>query len=357
MNVTFLIGNGFDLRLGMKTRFADMYEGYIDQPSSSAAIASFKEMLAEDAPEYKTWGDFEMALAQRASCFKAEDDFIECLRDFKVYMAKHLTEEQKCFRKRLTVSMNAKSQCMSELSDGIRNFYKGLRPNVKNMFEGLGLNTDTHYHFITFNYTDVFDSFLASSLRTEDVIHIHGKLDADVVLGADNMRQLIDLPYKITKRFQRAFIKPEFNKSYDNARMAKASQIIGNSTIICIYGMSLGPSDYSWTTMLKDWLLADEDNHLVYFVHDEAVFDQLNWDAIMDEEEDRIASLLGKICDSGDEMDRIFDQIHVPVGYDIFAIDEILKNEKIAAEEEFKKKEELRKRLEERPVENGALAK
>ena len=187
-------------------------------------------------------------------------------------MAKHLTEEQKCFRKRLTVSMSAKSQCMSELSDGIRNFYKGLRPNVKNMFEGLGLNTDTHYHFITFNYTDVFDSFLASSLRTEDVIHIHGKLDADVVLGADNMGQLIDLPYKTTKRFQRAFIKPEFNKSYDNARVAKASQIIRNSTIICIYGMSLGPSDYSWATMLKDWLLADEDNHLVYFVHDEAVF-------------------------------------------------------------------------------------
>ena len=29
MNVTFMIGNGFDLRLGMKTRYTDMYDGYI----------------------------------------------------------------------------------------------------------------------------------------------------------------------------------------------------------------------------------------------------------------------------------------------------------------------------------------
>lgn len=34
MNVTFMIGNGFDLRLGMRTRYADMYTGYVNTPET-----------------------------------------------------------------------------------------------------------------------------------------------------------------------------------------------------------------------------------------------------------------------------------------------------------------------------------
>lgn len=47
MNITFMIGNGFDLHLGMKTRFTDMYEGYIQSPSEDIVIQRFKEDLKE----------------------------------------------------------------------------------------------------------------------------------------------------------------------------------------------------------------------------------------------------------------------------------------------------------------------
>ena len=84
-----------------------------------------------------------------------------------------------------------------------------------------------------------------------------------------------------------------------------------------------------------------------------SVFNKSNWDAIIDEEEDRIASLLGKICDSGDEMSQIFDQVHIPVGYDIFNIDNILTSEKRKIDDETARKEALRKQLENRPQEIG----
>ncbi|MCB6501494.1 hypothetical protein LI148_13675 [Colidextribacter sp. 210702-DFI.3.9] len=67
----------------------------------------------------------------------------------------------------------------------------------------------------------------------------------------------------------------------------------------------------------------------------------------MDEEEDSIASLLGKMCDSGDEMGKIFAQIHIPISYDIFNIDEILKTETIRTNELNRQKSELQKRLRE----------
>jgi len=351
MNITFLIGNGFDLRLGMKTRFADMYEEYIATPSKSDAIKEYKEMLKNDAPKYETWGDFEMAMAQAAKEFEDETAFIECLRDFKVYMAAYLEREQADFDKRMSVSFNARTLCINETWESIHNFYTGLIPNVINEFMALGVQDNPHYSFISFNYTDVFDSLLYSS---HEIIHIHGKLDADVVLGADNIGQVADLPYETTKRFARAFIKPEFNKSFDNARLIKAERAIDNSDIICIYGMSLGRSDYSWIIRLKNWLLSDQGHHLVYFMHDEAEYNRLNWDAIIDTEEDQIVTLLEKLCASSDEMNKVFNQIHIPVGYDMFYVDEILKSEKSKVDEKRKKNEELLDRLQDRPQENLA---
>lgn len=352
MNITFLIGNGFDLRLGMKTRYTDIYKGYVASESSSDAIRKFKKMLKEDAPGYKTWSDFEMAMAQKAKEFDEEDFFIECLRDFKSYMVEHLEKEQSQFMQRMTVSAKTKSICQDEVKDSIQTFYKGLTPNVKNEFIRLGIHNNLKQKFISFNYTNILDNLLP---HNAEIIHIHGRLGADIVLGTDNMTQVADLPYQTTRRFERAFIKPEFNKGYDNARLESAKWYIEKSQIICIYGMSLGKSDYSWVVQLKNWLLDNEDHHLVYFVHDTREFSKLNWDAIMDEEDDRIAGLLGKIFDAGDEMSAVFDQIHIPVGYDIFNIESILKEENIKVIEEGIKREDLRKQLDELHQDNLAL--
>lgn len=343
MKITFLIGNGFDLRIGMNTRFADMYEGYIAQTSTSDVIQKFKEMLKADAPEYKTWGDFEMAMAKKAKDFEDEGSFIECLRDFKLYMVLHLENEQRMFNQRMSVYRSLKSYCIDELSVSVAKFYASLRPNVINEFVRLGVDNKPKYQFISFNYTTVFDSLLPAPMQKP--IHIHGKLDADVVLGADNLDQVKDLPYEITKRFNRAFIKPEFNKSYDDSRIKKAEEIIDSSDIVCVYGMSLGKSDLSWTKRLKDWLLSCKDNHLVCYVYDKREFNKSNWDAIIDEEEDRIVTLLGKICDSSEEMDKVFNQIHIPVGHDIFDIDALLKSKTNELDEENRKTEILRKQL------------
>ena len=351
MNITFLIGNGFDLRMGMKTRFADMYEGYIAQDSATDTIRKFKEMLEADAPNYITWGDFEMAMAEKAKEFEDEDSFIECLRDFKLYMVSHLEKEQQRFQSRTAVGKDVRGRCIDETTKSIEKFYTGLRPNVVNEFIRLGANSNPEYRFVSFNYTNAFDYVL--SPFAGEVIHIHGRLGSDIVLGADNIGQVTDLPYKTTKRFERAFIKPEFNKIYDNSRFKKAKSIIDGSDIICIYGMSLGKSDLSWTKQLKNWLLAHKNNHLVYFVYDEHEFNKSNWDAIIDEEENRIASLLGKICESGDEMSQIFDQVHIPVGYDIFGVDAILKTEKDKADYDEIKREAIRRKTENRPKELG----
>ena len=65
--VTFIIGNGFDLNCGLKTRFTDMYPSYIATPSQYSIIADFKRDIQDnESLHFQRWSDFEMGMARYA---------------------------------------------------------------------------------------------------------------------------------------------------------------------------------------------------------------------------------------------------------------------------------------------------
>ena len=94
----FLIGNGFDLNCGMNTRFSDVYKEYVNSDSKSPIIEAFKREISLDIDR---WGDFEMEMCDYAQSLKTEKEFVECVRDFSVYMREYLDREQKLFFKRI----------------------------------------------------------------------------------------------------------------------------------------------------------------------------------------------------------------------------------------------------------------
>lgn len=131
MQITFMIGNGFDLKLGMKTSYSDVYNSYINTSSTSPIIRGFKNELRKDAPNgYTTWGDFEMAMARYARNFKTEADFVSCVRDFKSHMANHLDAENLKMLKSITESDSMKFICSREISSSFLDFYKGQDQNT-----------------------------------------------------------------------------------------------------------------------------------------------------------------------------------------------------------------------------------
>ena len=65
MNVTFLIGNGFDLGIGLKTAYSDFYNVYCKSDSNdSLAVKKFK---SEIQGNYENWSDFEAAFGEYAT--------------------------------------------------------------------------------------------------------------------------------------------------------------------------------------------------------------------------------------------------------------------------------------------------
>ena len=178
------------------------------------------------------------------------------------------------------------------------------------------------YSFLSFNYTYTLDTLLQFSRIGSVPVHIHGTLNNDVILGVDSIEQLNGCPYPTTRKMQRAFIKPKFNEAYDSERLETARSMILNSDIICSYGFSYGESDETWLELILQWLISDSRHHLVAYQFDDTAYDKFNSDILMDAEDEKKEMLLKKLSAPllTDDV-NILNQVHIPVGYDIFNFD------------------------------------
>lgn len=323
MSTLFLIGNGFDLNCGMKTRYVDVYNGYVNIESSTECLKKFKKTIASDIDN---WGDFEMAMARYAWNFGSEQEFLECSRDFTEYMETYLTEEARLFKERLSNDqvMNA---VIAEMGQSISGFYEDISHNVSGLMERRNAGIVSNFEVISFNYTDAFDYIIskcASSWRSPriNVIHIHGVLGDGPVLGVDNIEQ-IKTKFRLTNKGKRGFVKPIFNVSYDEERVKTAQALINRSNTICLYGMSMGESDLSWRNALVEWLTNDENRHLFIYKYELAKNKYGTVQERMDTEEDEKINLFLKW--GMDVESPIFERVHIPCGKNIFNVDGVIK--------------------------------
>lgn len=327
MGVTFLIGNGFDLNLGMKTRYTDMYDSYIKSKSKSTVIDKFKKDLQkEEHNHYENWSDFEMGMARYAQNFTDENEFIECIWDFKAHMVDCLKKEDTAIINKINSSPNT---ALTGLIKTLQTFHRGSTRNITYEIEDIIYkNKYCPCSFITFNYTKVLDRILNMTPEHFDmgdvifdvdrhIIHVHGSVDYDVVLGVDNKSQISN-NFRLTRNTELAFIKPEFNKVFDYRRVDKAIDMINKSSVICAFGLSLGESDKTWIDVLKEWLLTNDNHHLIYYVYDENEIPLYNYDMKIQYEEALKNEFFKKLKITDALIEKIRNRVHIPVSYKIF---------------------------------------
>ena len=110
MNITFFVGNGFDIGLGLKTKYTDFYEEYCSNTTNDDDnILSFKSLLREwqkqskenqsDKTEKKIedWGDFEKAFGKHSGDKDVKDgnSYIAQFEDFVTKFNSYLETEEK----------------------------------------------------------------------------------------------------------------------------------------------------------------------------------------------------------------------------------------------------------------------
>lgn len=258
MNITFIIGNGFDLQNDLKTSFYDFFEYVFENEIMNENNYIYKIYNEESGTDKgDEWSNFEEKLGQltfdipeKVDVEKFISDLVEFRNDFIDYMIK----QQELY--------NIESKEAEKIIyTTIKHFYDKLKDNEKSTIKHkLNSVSKIDVYFINFNYTNTLDVLLSNAnnqVRVDGklyVIHkpisVHRTLLDGTFLGVDNEKQL---NAKVFNDIQlNGLIKPNSIEGYAVDDVKNAKNILRNSSIMFIFGMSLGRTDESWWKLIAE---------------------------------------------------------------------------------------------------------
>lgn len=200
--ITFFIGNGFDINIGLKTKYKDFYQYYW------LKMANKKSKLANDINgNYEKWADLELGLGQYTEKINVGeiDTFLDEEDNLEQTLAAYL--EGEC--KKVNIDNPQKKQTIAkQMQVYLQNFLKDINNEQKRYINRYLSKTKEGilYSFINFNYTDTLDKCLNA---TEEIfsseigshradnglyyshkigthIHIHGTTSEEMVVGVND---------------------------------------------------------------------------------------------------------------------------------------------------------------------------
>lgn len=335
MNITFLIGNGFDVGIGMSSRFKDFFPIY--QFISKDKALEIRKLSEEIKSDLATWADFELAIGMYTLKFDKNNkqEFLDQIKDFELEFIEYLKEQEK------HISYNNKTKISSVIIKALTMYFSpdNLAVESSKMISNVYANhkkEEHRYNFINFNYTNTLKSCLETISdgvvarrkyndiekidKIDNVIHVHGKSDLHPLIGVDNVNQIANKELAKDVRFTRYIVKPLMNQFLRNSNNLDTTTVIKKSKIICIYGMSLGASDLKWWSLLLSWLHNDSERQLIIFEYDDKYTTTTPFAWI--EKEDFILDKLNSYNASTNiDVDKLIPRIHIAVHKNIFQMD------------------------------------
>ena len=270
MNITYIVGNGLDLQYGLKTRYKDFYEFqnkvYISRKENEEEYSNFiyESLFSDEVNDYENWSDFELSIGKltkdndliSSSIEMKEvfiDDFSEVVDDLREYL--RLQQEQ-------NLEEGIVIDFVSTLND-MKNSLPLINQSAIEKKYKENLYQHDIVNILTLNYTNVFDRLYDRSgksfenkLRNNSYnfyirspIHVHGTVDICTVLGVSDDTQISN---GFDEEQKESLIKNLVLKNYRENMDVKNSNIIKNSDIIILYGVSLGETDrYIWSQIAE----------------------------------------------------------------------------------------------------------
>jgi len=271
--VAFIIGNGFDLSLGLKTSYRDFYE-YVRSRKLHPENRIYKAIT--ESP--KTWADFELALGQYTNYIdklpekdrkKESVEFHEELEVLREDLAKYLHKQEK------TVENIPDKPIFTA-----RSYFEELPAGQAGRIQSLVSERPIDIQFITLNYTEALEKILSENrgllspqgVRLNSPHYIHGTLQENLTLGVSDESQLSP---SMSGAEKDDLIKPSLIYSMNDGRIETLQQIIGNSSIVVLFGASIAETDkYIWE-FVNQWLEGHSQRYIIIHKHDDSYLDSM----------------------------------------------------------------------------------
>ena len=301
LNVVFIIGNGFDLHLNLKTKMKDFFTSYIFKKENNRYIYDgnnliyfllFYRYFANGSYNYNyfrrvdnndpTWMDIEGFIKKIATDSKIKkllfEAYISVLKDtfYFTYNSSPITLPAKRIFEKRTISPSGSESFINQmLLDDLVEFEKDFRTYmieqvktaneydknkeiflekiVKQIFDKEESIILTHIY--NFNYTSLGSAATYSS-------NVHGSLEKNVVIGFDSttIKDYGECIFELSKDWQKVAI--------DESEIDLKN--LGSKHIV-FYGHSLGEQDYPYFFEIFDQLrlLEKASDTTLYFVYSE----------------------------------------------------------------------------------------
>lgn len=275
MNILYIIGNGFDLAQGMKTRYADFYPYYLKCSSPNKMVELLKKEIKENIGN---WSDMELALGEFTKNVGSESE----LTDLYFDMSDRLSEFLQLEVKRRAIEKENKI-----LGDLYRP-YLYLEPLDRRLYLEycrpylIHDEKQVKVDVVTLNYTDTIEKMVSYPItvpseitgvryKLDTVCHLHGTLDDTILIGVNDEQQISSETFRKNQAVRDFLIKPEAITSMRSDKRLLCDGYIDNADIIVLFGVSLGATDASLWYYIVENMASENNPLLIYFHHSDEI--------------------------------------------------------------------------------------
>jgi len=269
MNILYILGNGFDINLGLETRYSNFYPFYLKQKTDNEKVVNLKKSINSNI---KTWADLEVAFGLYTKQMTNISEFDELFSDIQDNLSKYLQGVESAFN----FSKIDKQLFFSHFSFPEKFLVKRFENEInsfKNKWKGYQWNID----IITLNYTRTLEKVLQyqgksmvlgthdnTNIMLQKIFHIHGYTDSRMVLGVNDKSQIGNEKFRKEIDAIETLIKDNCNVAQGHTVEVSCKTKVKNANLICIFGSSLGKTDKLWWNLILKRLEQDDCRLIIF---------------------------------------------------------------------------------------------
>lgn len=219
MEILYIIGNGFDLNLDLKTSYNDFYQYYKTVEVDNPNVQKLKDNISQT---YESWADLELALGNYTQHLDKLEELDDILFDIGEKLSRYLhLKESKLENYEINKKKFFNYLCFPE------NLFL---PADKETLLGIMSKWKNHQwnlNIYTFNYTTVIEKIFGDDqknvllgyhgnnipIHLGEIKHIHGYLDNDMVIGVNDISQIENESFHKNRDVLESIVKSECNRA------------------------------------------------------------------------------------------------------------------------------------------------
>lgn len=324
MNITYILGNGFDLNIGLNTHYKDFYDYYIEVSSNNKDIDKLKNKIKDNYND--NWSDLESALGKYTKEVSDVDIMCDIIEDIN----ENLTNYIRGIERKIPENNN---DIKGLIIDDIIKPEKYLNNRYKdklNLFNANIAHSNAEINIISLNYTSTFEKmiidktplevglgFMNKKVTIENIYHLHHKIDKDdtIILGVGDESQILNEQFRNNEKIKEYLIKSVTNQMLGSNIDSVCSKIISTTNLFILYGVSLGETDNKLWNEIAKCLLHNKDSKLLIFEYNPIYIGGLR----QGREEKEVEEKLTKQIDKNLSIQDIKDRIIVSINSSIFS--------------------------------------